>query len=195
MNRLFELTPPDPDLISSGAETAPVRVSVWIDASAPAVSPRSSAPRDANLRIGAEGVHLRAATRAWYVPFKSLLRHELAGDDVVLTLVGGRCLRVHSGSPEALTRRLQERLVAYARHALLAERSVVVATPTSSTNDLLTLFENPATPVTRRVEIARWLGTRPLKSGDPLFLKRILRDVADPVLRDRLERALDLGSA
>jgi hypothetical protein len=146
------------------------------------------------LRLGAEGLCASGPTRTWYVPYTDIATHQLGTDAVLLHLAGGRCLELRTPAPKVLLQHLETRLTAYARHSILAQRMSSAPSPTTPTSQLLSIFENPATASDLRLTIASWLGTRPLERGDALYLRRILRDVADPELSLQLAGALDLGA-
>jgi hypothetical protein len=174
-------------------DTARVEVSAWLvrDDEHPQPSPATPAA----LRLGAEGLCVSGSARTWYVPYTDLESHHSGTDHVLLRMAGGRCLELRTPAPNVLQQHLEARLTAYARHAILAQRMAAAPSPTTSTGQLLSSFENPATASDLRLTIASWLGTRPLEPGDALYLRRILRDVADPELSLQLEAALELGEA
>lgn len=176
---------------SGEPDTARVEVSVWL--ASDSERPHSEST-PASLRIGAEGLCVSTTTRTWYVPYTDLESLQAADDHVLLCLAGGRCLELRTPAPHVLQQHLETRLTAYARHTILAQRLPATPTPTTPTSQLLSSFENPATPSSLRLTIASWLGTRPLEPGDALYLRRILRDIADPDLAVQLTGALDLGS-
>lgn len=177
----------------SEPDTARVEVSAWLVRDDERLQPSPATP--AALRLGAEGLCVSGSARTWYVPYTDLESHHSGTDHVLLRMAGGRCLELRTPAPNVLQQHLEGRLTAYARHAILAQRMAAAPSPTTSTGQLLSSFENPATASDLRLTIASWLGTRPLERGDALYLRRILRDVADPELTLQLEAALDLGTA
>ena len=182
---LFPVTNDAPD-------TARVELSVWLAADEERPAPALATP--AALRIGAEGLCVTAATRTWYVPYTDLEGHETAEDHVLLRVAGGRRLELRTRAPHVLQQHLESRLTAFARHTILAQRLPATLSQTTPTSQLLSSFENPATHSDVRLTVAVWLGLRPLEPGDALYLRRILRDIADPELSAQLASALDLPS-
>lgn len=172
-------------------DTARVEISVWLAGDNERPHPEST---PASLRIGAEGLCVTAATRSWYVPYTDLESLQAADDHVLLRVAGGRYLELRTPAPNVLQQHLETRLTAYARHSILAQRLPTTPSPTTPTSHLLSSFENPATPGAVRLTIASWLGTRPLERGDALYLRRIVRDIADPDLAAQITGALDLGN-
>ena len=176
------------------ADTARVDVCAWINTEdGQPTTPGDATP--AALRIGAEGLSLGATTRTWYVAYRDLAAHDGGPEGVTLQLANGRCLELRTPAPNVLLQHLESRLTRYARHVILAQRLPDEASPTATTNRLLSAFENPATPPDERLAIAIWLGTRPLERGDALYLQRIVRDIADTDLAHAVCVALDIAAA
>jgi hypothetical protein len=171
-----------------------VEVCAWIDATGEQPATPGS-PMPAALRIGAEGLTLATSTRTWYVAYRDLAAHEADPTGVTLWLANQRRLELRTPAPHVLQRHLESRLTSYARHLILAQRLPAEASPTAPTNQLLSAFENPATPPDERLAIATWLGTRPLERGDALYLQRIVRDIADGDLAHAICAALDIADA
>ena len=178
-------------LSESSSDAPRVEVCPWIDVP-DGVSewPRSGTP--AVLKIGAEGLHLRALTRTWYLPYRELQSHESEAEGVVLRMINGRCLELRVPAPRALQQQLEASLTTYARHAILAQRLPDASAPSTPTSHLLSAFENPTTPPEQRLAIAQRLGTRPLERGDALYLQRIVRDIADAELARSICDVLDI---
>lgn len=172
-------------------DTARVELRVWLASDHDRPAPMVATP--AALRIGAEGLCVSAATRTWYVPYVDLESHHTADDHVLLHVAGDRRLELSTPAPHVLQQHLETRLTAFARHTILAQRLPATLSQTTPTSQLLSSFENPATHAEVRLTIAAWLGVRPLERGDVLYLRRILRDIADPELAAQLAGALDLS--